>query len=261
MVRRPSLVSALVVNALIFGGLWMLYSAVRTVTADSWGLALHNADRVVAFQEKLGLPSEAVFQSIFLDHAWIVRAANVYYIGFHFPAMVLFLAWAMLLRRDALPRIRWSLILATGIGLLIHLVFPLAPPRMLRIGGFVDTASIFGPDPYALGVAQAANELAAMPSLHVGWALLIALGVMHFAKTKWRYLILAHPIITTLVVVVTANHYWVDVAVGAAIASFAWWLAGIARPTPGTPEVLSLVDIESDVTADADAEEKHQVTV
>lgn len=243
---RPSLVRALVLNAMVFGVLWVGYSAVRTVTADSWSSARSNADRVIAFQDSLGLPSEAVFQSLFLDHEWLVRAANIYYIGFHFPSMVLFLAWALLLKRDALPRIRWALIGATATGLVIHLAFPLAPPRMLSFGGFVDTARIIGPDPYALGVAKTANELAAMPSLHVGWALLIALAVVGSASSRFRWIVLAHPIITTLVVVVTANHYWVDVVVGAAIASMAWWLACVFRPGPDAPAAFELIDLAAE---------------
>ena len=117
-------------------------------------------------------------------------------------------------------------------GLVVQLAFPLAPPRMLRLSGFVDTASLFGPDPYALGIAKAANELAAMPSMHVGWALLIAMAVISVSSSRWRWAILAHPLITTGVVVVTANHYWTDVIAGAALATLGWWASGIRRPDP-----------------------------
>ena len=71
----------------------------------------------------------------------------------------------------------------------------------------------FGPSAYGGGAATVANQFAAMPSLHVGWALLIALVVVRTAKSRWRWIVVAHPVITTLVVVVTANHYWVDAVV------------------------------------------------
>lgn len=254
--RRPGLVSSLVLNALALGGLWFLYSFVRTLTADSFSAARHNADRLLAFQDSLGLPSEKVLQSVFLDHEWLVRGANVYYLAMHFPSMILFLMWALFLRREAMPRIRLALIGSTLAGLIIHLAFPLAPPRMLRFDGFVDTARIFGPDPYALGIAKTANELAAMPSMHVGWALLIALAVVRVSGSRWRWVVLAHPIITTVVVVVTANHYWADVVVGAAIGSLGWWLAGIVRPAPGDEPALGLAEMDIP-DADLDHAEGH----
>lgn len=265
-VRRPRLLTSLVFNAVALGVLWLAYSTIRTVTADSWRTARTNADKLLAFQDWLGLPSEATVQSLLLDHEWLVRAANVYYLFMHFPSMILFLAWVMLWRREWMPRFRWSLIGATMTGLMIHLAFPLAPPRMLRLSGFVDTAQIFGPDPYALGVAKAANELAAMPSMHVGWALLICLATLRISRHRLRWLVLAHPIITTVVVVVTANHYWTDVIVGGGLALIAWWASGIKRPMPlpelddplGTNrdaadvvEVEEIIDLTDEPTAGA----------
>lgn len=255
--RRPGFTSSLLLNTVALGLLWIVYSAVRTVTADSWGTARTNADRLVAFQESLGLPSEAVLQQVFLDYEWLVRGANVYYLGMHFPSMVLFLLWALFLKREMMPRIRWALIGSTMAGLAIHLAFPLAPPRMLRFAGFVDTASIFGPDPYALGIAKAANELAAMPSMHVGWALLIALAVVKTCTSAWRWVVVAHPVLTSLVVVITANHYWTDVAVGAVLAVLGWWFAGFARPAPGAEPPLALVGVT--VTDDDHADHEPDV--
>ena len=227
---RPGLGRTLALNAVGLGALWFLYSAVRTLTADSFSLARENADRLIEFQNAIGLPSEAVVQRFLLDYEWLVRSANVYYFAAHFPAMLLFLLWAMFAKREFMPRIRWALIGSTMAGLVVHLAFPLAPPRMLRLSGFVDTASLFGPDPYALGIAKAANELAAMPSMHVGWALLIAMAVISVSSSRWRWAILA--LITTGVVVVTANHYWTDVIAGAALATLGWWASGIRRPDP-----------------------------
>lgn len=229
---RPGLVRTLALNIVGLGALWFLYSAVRTVTADSFAVARENADRLIDFQNSIGLPSEAVVQRLLLDYEWLVRSANVYYFGAHFPSMLIFLLWAMFAKREHMPRIRFALIGSTMVGLIVHLAFPLAPPRMLRLSGFVDTARIFGPDPYALGVAKAANELAAMPSMHVGWALLIAIAVIKVCRSRWRWLIVAHPLLTTAVVVVTANHYWTDIAAGAVLAMLGWWLSGIRRPSP-----------------------------
>lgn len=227
--QRPRFVTSLALNVVAFGFLWIAYSTIRMFTADSFRRALDNAHSLLRFQHWVGLPSEATAQSMFLDYEWLVRGANVYYLGMHFPSMIVFLLAVMVWKRHWMPRVRLALIGSTAAGLVIHLAFPLAPPRMLAFDGFVDTAKIFGPDPYSLGIAEAANEFAAMPSMHVGWALLIALAVVRMSSSRLRWIVVAHPIITTAVVVVTANHYWSDVVVGALLGLMGWWIAGFFR--------------------------------
>ncbi len=228
--KQPSLRLSVFFNVVTFGLLWLGYSAVRRITSDSLQLAQANAVRVVDFQEKIGLPSETVLQKQIIDVDWIVRVANVFYFVMHFPSMIIFLFWAMFRKREWMAKIRFALITTTAIGLIIHLAFPLAPPRLTEIPGFVDTAKVFGPDPYKLGIAKAANQFAAMPSLHVGWALLLAMVVVSITKTRYRWLILLHPIITTIVVVVTANHWWLDIFVGAILGWIGWVVSFKYRP-------------------------------
>ena len=92
----------------------------------------------------------------------------------------------------------------------MHIVFPLAPPRMFPQWGFIDTMATFGPNAYAGTSGAMANQFAAMPSLHIGWAALIAY-VIHRTGPRWlAWIATAHLAMTVLVVVVTANHYWID---------------------------------------------------
>jgi hypothetical protein len=100
-------------------------------------------------------------------------------------------------------------------GMVVHLVLPLAPPRMFPNLGFVDTARVFGPASYGAGSPYKgfANQFAAMPSLHFGWALVIAWAVLIATSSKWRFAVLAHPVITLAAIVLTANHYWLDAVV------------------------------------------------
>ncbi len=174
------------------------------------------------FQQAIGLPSETILQHPLLRHPEIITAANNFYMWVHFPATALFLAWAWFRHRHHFGVIRASLITLTMAGLVLHLLFPLAPPRMLRSVGYIDTGAIFGPSPYDLAASSAANQIAAMPSLHVGWALLVALSIIALARSRFRYLVLAHPIITTLVVIVTANHYWTDAIIAALLVAGSW---------------------------------------
>ena len=135
--------------------------------------------------------------------------ANLYYASVHAPLTGAVLLWLSIWRPQAYPRVRWTMVSVTGLALIGHIVFPLAPPRMMP--GFVDTGLRFGQSVYGPDMASGpANQFAAMPSLHVGWAALIALSMILITRSKWRWLWLAHPIITFAVVVVTANHYWMD---------------------------------------------------
>lgn len=218
----------LAANAAALGVLWIAYTAVRGVTADQLGVAFDNAADVLRFQQLLGLPSELRLQRRFLDQAGLLKAANTYYVAIHFPATVVFLGWAWLRHRERFSRIRNTLVGITIVGLAVHLLYPLAPPRMIH--GFVDTAAVFGPNPYDMRISAAANQIAAMPSLHVGWALLIAVGLIAIISSPWRWLALAHPIITAGVVVLTANHYWTDAIVAASLVGIWWAILGRATP-------------------------------
>ncbi len=120
-------------------------------------------------------------------------------------------------------RFRNVMIVITTAGMAVHLLLPLAPPRMFPNLGFVDTARVFGPASYGAGSPYKgfANQFAAMPSLHFGWALVIAWAVLLATKSRWRYLVLAHPLITLAAIVLTANHYWLD----AVVATFLFGIA------------------------------------
>ena len=217
----------LIANAALMVALWVLYAAVRGVTADEFTEAMVNASEVLRVQDALGLPSELDFQRSLIDRTGLLRAANVYYVAVHFPATLSVVAWVWARHRDRFPRVRNTLIGVTAIGLVLHVVYPLAPPRMTR--GFVDTAAAFGPNLYDLSISEAANQIAAMPSLHVGWALLVAFGTIWLLDSRWRWLTLLHPAITSGVVVVTANHYWADAIAAAILVVAVWYLLGLTH--------------------------------
>jgi uncharacterized membrane protein len=100
--------------------------------------------------------------------------------------------------------------------MVIHALYPLAPPRMVPGLGFVDTVAQFGPTVYSSGsvTADEANRLAAMPSLHAGWALLVAIAVVSASRHPWRWWVMLHPALMTLTIIATANHWWLDAVFG-----------------------------------------------
>lgn len=120
---------------------------------------------------------------------------------------------------------------------MLHLLFPLAPPRMLPAAGLVDTGQVYGPTVYGATPATdtMANQFAAMPSLHVGWAVMVAVGLIVATGSRWRWLWLLHPAITLLVVVGTANHYWLDAIVVVALLAVAFAALRLPRAARNVP--------------------------
>lgn len=223
---RPSTPRSLdaVQNIAIVAVLWIFYSSVRSIGAAE-AVAFENASKVLEFQDLLGLNIEGSLQSAF---SWtpIIKAFNAYYLV-HFPVTVGLLVWTYLKRRnDLFLRYRNALIVTNVIGLVGHLAFPLAPPRMLD--GFIDYGETIGPNPYDLPGSEAANEFAAMPSLHVAWAILVGVALWKMIGRVFKLVAVLHPIITSLVVVATANHYVIDVLLGAVLAFIAYLAASFA---------------------------------
>lgn len=230
--RRPPLVREIALVA----GLFLVYRLGRLAITGHDQLAVSNAWWVWDVERTLRLPDEELFQQWALQWPDLLKAANWYYVGVHFPLTAAFLVWGWLRRPPAEYRYaRRLLSLLTGLALIVHVVMPLAPPRMLRSLGFLDTMAVFGPSAYGDSTATIANQFAAMPSLHVGWALLIAVVVIRTARTPMRWVAVLHPTITVLVVVATANHYWID-AIAAALLLL---VALVVVPQPYGPSPLS----------------------
>jgi hypothetical protein len=94
---------------------------------------------------------------------------------------------------------------------------PVAPPRLIGGTGLVDTAMVYGQSVYEFVGSSLADQYAAMPSIHVGWAILAAVVVLQVSTSRWRWLVLLHPVLMSLVVVETGNHFWADGIVAAAL--------------------------------------------
>jgi hypothetical protein len=193
-------------------GLFAVYKYGRSLMSVDVSVAYANANNIWELERWFHLPNELSAQHAILTAHWIVEFANGYYALVHFPATIACFIWMYIKRPALYPTIRRAMIGITGIALLCHLVYPLAPPRMLGDLGFIDTAAIYGPNVYTKSPSSdgLVNQYAAMPSLHVGWAVLVAAGLIAATRSRWRWLWLLHPTITTIAVVATANHYWMD---------------------------------------------------
>jgi PAP2 superfamily len=202
-------------SAVVFG-LFFLWQFAGSFSVMGPGGALARGQWIWHFERELHLPSEASLQRLFLPHPLIVQVFNLYYDVLHFPVLIACLIWLFIWHRDIYIRRRTTLAAFTGACLLIQLI-PVAPPRMLRGTGMVDTAVLYHQSVYQETAGFNPDQLSAMPSVHVGWAILVAIMVISAARSRWRWLIVLYPVLTTLAVVVTANHYWMDGIVAALI--------------------------------------------
>jgi PAP2 superfamily len=188
--------------------LYALWQYAGTFSVMGTGGASSRAEWIWHTERAWHLPSEAALQHLVLPYPLVVETFNLYYAVMHFTVLIIFLIWLFARHREYYRQTRVTLVLATGACLLIQLI-PVAPPRLLSGVGLVDTAQIYGQSVYAFGGGMA-DELSAMPSVHVAWAMLVAVVVWQATSSRWRWLAVAHAVMTWLVVLATANHFWLD---------------------------------------------------
>ena len=164
--------------------LWQIANALtrgHTTGGLHRGRAIWHAERVMHF------PNERSVQDLIIGHPTIVRAANYYYDTMHLTMMVVFLVWLWLRHRDRYPFFRNMIVAFTGMALLVQMV-AVAPPRLIGGTGLVDTAALYGQSVYSVIGSNIADQYAAMPSIHVGWAVLISFAVVKSSPSRWRWL-------------------------------------------------------------------------
>ncbi|GAA3619634.1 hypothetical protein GCM10022223_40590 [Kineosporia mesophila] len=167
-------------------------------------------------QAWLHLPDELKLQHLVLPHEWLVRSMNSYYAFAHLNGMALFLIWVWWRRRPAFRSVRNTVVGTTLICLLVQSI-PVAPPRLLPNSGYVDTALLYGQSVYGEYATGVASQLTAMPSVHVAWAAIVGWYVTRLGRGPLRVIGAVHLVFTVLVVAATANHWWLDGIVAAAI--------------------------------------------
>lgn len=210
--RRTSSAAREAAIVFVLYALWRLFDVVtlRMNGAQRRGLQIWHVERAI------GIGSERWLQQRIIDHSLLSQAANGYYAILHVPAMIICLLWLYFRHRDSYAHWRSVLALSTGADVLIRLV-PVAPPRLLPDLGFVDIAIKYHQSVYGRFGGGVSDQLAAMPSIHAGWAILVAASTWRCTQSRWRWVAIAHATLTMLSVVVTANHWWLDCIVAGAM--------------------------------------------
>jgi hypothetical protein len=189
--------------------LYAVWQWAHDLTVTKVDGARENALWLYELQHDLHIPDELSLQQAALPHGWLVQLFNGYYAIVHVPALIGLLIWLFWRHRDRYGWIRNTLALTTMGCLLVHAI-PMAPPRMFPELGFVDTGLLYEQSVYGRGGSGLSNQLAAMPSVHVAWALIVGLGAVMVSSSRWRWFVLLHPVLTVIAVTVTANHWYGD---------------------------------------------------
>jgi hypothetical protein len=225
------------VELLAIGWLLFLYDAVNNLAPLRLSVALGNARGILHVERVLHIDPELSLDRWLASHHTLGLILADYYDNAHFIVTLGLLAWLWWRRADLYRPLRNSLVLINVIGFVVFWIFPLAPPRMLD--GFTDVVAAthaFG-SWHTGALASAANQLAAMPSLHMAWAgwCTVALWRMTRRSTV-RALALAYPCFTAFAVLATGNHFLLDIVGGLATLALSLLLAGrfggLARHLP-----------------------------
>jgi membrane-associated phospholipid phosphatase len=219
----------------LFAGAYYAYRLVRGFVDGQAGLAFENARNLVDAERALGLFFEPGLQAWAEGQEWLLTLSSWMYVNSHFVITTTFLIWLYIWRNHAFYFVRNMFMVAMGLALVGYTVFPTAPPRFLPEWGFTDTVANFVGSSAEQSADVLYNPFAAVPSMHVAFALMIAIPAIMLVKRRaLKVLWGTYPFVVTFVVVVTANHFWLDAALGALVAALSAYAAyaAFARARP-----------------------------
>ena len=198
---------------------FLCYFVVRGGVVDDAGRALDHARWIIEAQQALGIFIEPAVNQWVLESAWRVRYVNFVYFWLDFPLIVGIAVVFFIRGRQHYTVLRDALLISGAFALLMYWTFPVAPPRYLPEWGFVDTLAEFDNLSYqAQSMRPFVNPFAAVPSLHVGWALIVAIVVFDATRAKWARSAISLVLFSQMVAVVgSANHFIFDAVIGGVV--------------------------------------------
>jgi PAP2 superfamily len=221
----------------IFGALYYGYRIVRgAIDGHTTAAAFEHARDIIGIERSLHLFIEPAVQAWGTSTGWVSTIASWLYVNAHLPLMIGTLIWVYLFRNRSYYFVRNVFVLSMGIALVGYIVFPTAPPRLFPEWGFTDSVSDFlGVNTDTSAASALVNPFAAVPSMHVCFSLIIGITLARLVRPRALKVAWAlYPVLMTSVVLITANHWWMDAALGALTAlvsaTIAHALLARARP-------------------------------
>jgi hypothetical protein len=233
---RPHLLGEIVIVLVLVRG----YDYVRSFDATRAPLAARVGEGLLHLEGRLHILVEPRSNHWLAHHTVVQLAAASWYQYAHLTVTLLMVAWCYWRHSNIYRQARNALVLTNVVGLIVFVVLPVMPPRLLPDGGFVDSVASAGLGNSPKGPV-AADQYAAMPSLHLAWATwtaIVGILIVHGAR-RWIWVL--YPMLTTLVVVSTANHYLLDAVAGTLVAIGAASVSGLIpwrrrRLVPGSDD-------------------------
>ena len=237
--RRPGVAGLR--EFVLLAALWTTYAASRVVASDDLAAARSRAADLLHLEGRLHIDVESWLNHALTPISQIAVPMSFWYASLHYlvtPAVLIFLFTR---HRGEYPRARNAIVIGSAIGLACYVLWPTAPPRLMPGGAYLDTLVSTsdvgwwsGQTSLPNGLGQMANELAAMPSLHVGWTVWVAWALWRHIGRVGRSLAVLYASGTTLVVVATGNHWVLDAVAGGLVIAAGIAISGrlAARTTP-----------------------------
>ena len=218
----------------LFCGAYWLYRLVRGQVYGEAALAYAHAAAVVHLERSLHVFVEAGVQQWAIRTGPLTKVMSWMYINLHFVVTTFSLGFLYLRRNAHFYFVRNMFMVAMGLALVGYVVYPTAPPRVFPELGFTDSVAAFTHVSDTSSVNVLFNPYAAVPSVHVCFALMLGFSMARIVRRDWlRWLWMLYPALMTFVVVVTANHWIFDAVTGALVAALSTCAAvGFARARP-----------------------------
>ena len=202
----------------LIGFSYWIYSLVRNAVPEMEARAQRNAHDIWHFEQHLGIAYEEKINHAFDSVGWLITGLNYDYATLHFIMTIGVLVWLFRSHPGRYAAARLALFVTTAVALLGYYFYPLAPPRLMTGASFIDTVT----EHHTWGsmasgdLSQVSNQFAAMPSMHIGWSLWCGLTIAFVARRRWvKVLGLLYPLSTLMVIIATANHFFMDALAGA----------------------------------------------
>jgi hypothetical protein len=213
--------------------LYAVYEVVRGFGSEDFAAARLHTDEIVSLERSLGVYWEHGVQTASLGVPGLGSALGFLYLALHLVGTAAFLIWVHRSHRRAFAFVRTSIVLATAIALVGYVLYPAAPPRLAGLGFSDAVSSHTGLNLSSDLLGALYNPIAAVPSLHFGYALIVGAGMAWLARRRWVKIVGAlYPLAMLYIIVATGNHFLFDAVAGGAVVIAAWLLAA-AVASPG----------------------------
>lgn len=220
-----------------------IYFLLRGAAPTRIEASVETTNALIAFERATGTFWEPHVQDWSLQSGLLKEFANFVYAYMHFPVLAVVGAWTWTRGRERFTFVRNVMFISMAIGLVFYYAFPAAPPRLMALHGydlgFTDT--VFGGDT-SVQYAQPSlilNEYAAIPSFHFGWIALASATIwVNTRSVTWRVLAVALTVVMTWAIVASANHLFIDMALGGLVVGVAWKSARLLEMRQRRPRIV-----------------------